>query len=101
MNLTTSATSLAELKELAVLAELAAKILADPEIKYQRDKNMIQKVFEWSSSYEHKIPLRLAVIDGFYSTQMNRRLFLTSYTIFYKALIFNGLIFGVGTTVIL
>ena len=63
------------LADLNKLAKLAAKILSDPQIKYCSDKEQIQSVFGWSTNYSKKIMLRLAVIDGFYSTQMNRRLF--------------------------
>ena len=43
----------------------------------------------------------LAISGGNIVAGTGGGIFLTSYTIFYKALIFNGLIFWVGTTVIL
>jgi hypothetical protein len=62
------------IKELKKYSNLANKILSR-ETKYSRDKILISEIFNLSRDLSDKVLLRLAVIDGFYSTQMNKRFF--------------------------
>lgn len=54
-------------------AYLASNILKN-NTKYQTDKNIISSIFGKTINIENKIIARLSVIDSFYSTQMNKRL---------------------------
>lgn len=54
-------------------AHRAANILRN-NTKYQIDKNIIKAIFSETANLEDKVIARLSVIDSFYSTQMNKRL---------------------------
>jgi len=58
---------------LNVYARQAANILQN-NTKYQIDKNIIQAIFSDTTNIQDKVIARLSVIDSFYSTQMNKRL---------------------------
>ncbi len=53
---------------------LCAANIISSNTKYQNDKEIIKTVFSETVNYPEKIVARLSVIDGFYSTQMNKRL---------------------------
>ncbi|MHB8581481.1 MAG: hypothetical protein ACYDA4_16680 [Ignavibacteriaceae bacterium] len=54
-------------------AHFAANILGN-NTKYQIDKNIINAIFSETTNIEDKVIARLSIIDSFYSTQMNKRL---------------------------
>jgi len=54
-------------------AHQAANILGN-NTKYQIDKNIINAIFAETTNIEDKVIARLSIIDSFYSTQMNKRL---------------------------
>ncbi|MCZ6593381.1 MAG: hypothetical protein O6943_00520 [Bacteroidetes bacterium] len=51
-----------------------AKNILRHNTKYQIDKNIINAIFSETENIEDKVIARLSVIDSFYSTQMNKRL---------------------------
>jgi len=63
------------MKELKYYSELANKILIE-DTKYQLDKNIISSIFNKTcNSVLETIVFRLTIIDGYYSTQLNKRYF--------------------------
>ena len=53
-------------------AQLASNILSN-NTKYQKDKEIIKSIFTDTLNNNNKVIARLSTIDGFYSTQMNKR----------------------------
>lgn len=54
-------------------ANQANRILIN-NTKYQTDKNIINAIFSETTNIQDKVVARLSIIDSFYSTQMNKRL---------------------------
>lgn len=54
-------------------ANQASRILGN-NTKYQADKNIINAIFAETTNIGDKVIARLSIIDSFYSTQMNKRL---------------------------